>query len=199
MSLTKIAANAFGAAFISLNLSTGFAEAQSSGSLSFYNTHTHETLRANPDTRAGRNAINNLLRDHRRNEVFVMDRKLLDLLQDIKATLLARNSNRPIVFHVISGYRSPHTNNALRRNGGGQARNSRHLYGDAIDIRIPGVSVRELRQVAWCLQRGGVGSYASEGFVHIDTHRGRTRDSRFPGSVRLRAWGWSPSPNQCRR
>jgi uncharacterized protein YcbK (DUF882 family) len=201
MSLTKIANNVFnvvGAACIGVNLTAGFAQAQSNSSLSFYNTHTEETVRANPNTRAGRAAINSILRDHRRNEAVVMDTELLDLLRDMQASLLARDPNRPIVFHVISGYRSQQTNNALRRNGGGQARNSRHSHGDAIDIRVPGVSLRELRSVAWCLQRGGVGSYARDNFVHVDTHRSRVRDSRFPGGVRFRAWGWSPSPNQCR-
>jgi uncharacterized protein YcbK (DUF882 family) len=43
----------------------------------------------------------------------------------------------------------------------------------AIDIRLPGVSTRSLRDAALGLHRGGVGYYAREQFVHVDVGRVR--------------------------
>jgi uncharacterized protein YcbK (DUF882 family) len=60
-------------------------------------------------------------------------------------------------------------NNNLRGAGGSQAQNSLHLTGQAIDIRVPGLSTRELRDIATCLRKGGVGYYAADDFVHVDT------------------------------
>jgi uncharacterized protein YcbK (DUF882 family) len=93
-------------------------------------------------------------------------------------------ADEQITFHVISGYRSPKTNEMLRRAGGGQAKKSRHMHGDAIDIRIPDVPSALVRDVAWCLQAGGVGYYRGSNFVHVDTHK-------------VRHWNWSPENVSC--
>ena len=43
-------------------------------------------------------------------------------------------------FQVISGFRSAHTNEMLRRTGaGGVARKSLHMQGRAIDVRLQGI------------------------------------------------------------
>jgi uncharacterized protein YcbK (DUF882 family) len=75
---------------------------------------------------------------------------------------------------VISAYRSPKTNDMLRARSGGVAKNSQHLHGKAIDIRLTDVPIAELRRVAYDLQRGGVGYYETSNFVHLDTGRFRT-------------------------
>ncbi|MGE4376958.1 MAG: YcbK family protein, partial [Burkholderiaceae bacterium] len=73
-------------------------------------------------------------------------------------------------FEVISGYRSPATNNTLRNTrGGGVAKHSLHMVGKAIDVRLPGVPLTELRDAALSLRQGGVGFYPSAQFVHLDT------------------------------
>ena len=73
-------------------------------------------------------------------------------------------------FEVISGYRSPATNDTLRSTrGGGVAKHSLHMVGKAIDVRLPGVPLTELRDAALSLRQGGVGFYPSEQFVHLDT------------------------------
>ena len=77
-------------------------------------------------------------------------------------------------FHVISGYRSPQTNAALRAASGGVAENSLHLLGQAIDIRIPGFKLQELYRAAVDLRGGGVGIYPGSDFVHVDIGRVRT-------------------------
>ncbi len=77
-------------------------------------------------------------------------------------------------FHVISGYRSPQTNAALRATSGGVAENSLHLLGKAIDIRLPGLKLRDLYKAAVDLRAGGVGIYPASDFVHVDVGRVRT-------------------------
>ena len=68
----------------------------------------------------------------------------------------------------------PETNGRLRQKGsGGVAKKSLHMEGRAIDVRLPGVPLAELRDAALSLQAGGVGFYPREQFVHIDTGRVR--------------------------
>jgi uncharacterized protein YcbK (DUF882 family) len=48
-----------------------------------------------------------------------------------------------------------------------------HMYGRAIDIRLPEYSLSELRKAALSLKIGGVGYYPKSNFIHIDTGRVR--------------------------
>ena len=50
----------------------------------------------------------------------------------------------------------------------GVAKKSKHLNGDAVDFRIPGVSLRNLRNAAIAAKKGGVGYYPQSNFVHVD-------------------------------
>lgn len=142
--------------------------------LAFLNTHTGERLdvvyaergRYQDDALA---AIDHLLRDHRTGEVASIDRTLLDALAGLRASL---QTEQP--FHVISGYRSPATNARLAAASSGVARRSLHLEGRAIDIRVPGRSLEQVRQAAVSLKAGGVGYYRGSDFVHLDTGRVRT-------------------------
>jgi uncharacterized protein YcbK (DUF882 family) len=52
------------------------------------------------------------------------------------------------------------------------AKHSLHMEGRAIDVRLPGVSLADLRDAAVSLKAGGVGYYPSQ-FVHLDTGRVR--------------------------
>jgi uncharacterized protein YcbK (DUF882 family) len=63
-------------------------------------------------------------------------------------------------IQLISGHRQPNTI--------GTKRTSQHTLGKAADIRIPGVSIEELRRVAMKLGARGVGLYPEKGFVHVD-------------------------------
>ena len=77
-------------------------------------------------------------------------------------------------FQVISGFRSPKTNANLRSTrGGGVAKRSLHMDGQAIDVRLPGVELSDLRDAALSLRLGGVGFYPRDQFVHLDTGRVR--------------------------
>jgi uncharacterized protein YcbK (DUF882 family) len=144
--------------------------------LSFFNTHTGERLKTayccggvyQPEALK---EINHILRDFRLNEIKPIDPTLLDLLHELGGTL---EVDQP--FHIISGYRSPHTNTLLRERGGattGVASKSLHMVGKAIDIRVPGVKLDQLRGAAKSLKLGGVGYYPSSNFVHVDVGRVR--------------------------
>jgi len=56
-----------------------------------------------------------------------------------------------------------------RSSDSGVARNSPHMLGKAIDVRLDDVKLSELRDAAITMQRGGVGYYKDSNFVHIDT------------------------------
>ena len=109
------------------------------------------------------------LRDHRTGDVHPIDPQLLDLL-----THLQQSVDSARAFEVISGYRSPKTNAMLASNSGGVARKSLHMQGMAIDIRLPGKRLKDLRAAALSLEAGGVGYYPSSDFVHVATGRVRS-------------------------
>jgi uncharacterized protein YcbK (DUF882 family) len=143
--------------------------------LSFYNIHSGESAaaeycRCGELQSDGLATIDRVLRDTRTNETKAIDVGLLDLL-----VLLALSVSTDEPFHVISGYRSPSTNEYLRKHGGGGvAAHSLHLVGKAVDIRVPGTKLRDLYRAAVALRRGGVGYYPAEDFIHVDTGRVRT-------------------------
>lgn len=77
-------------------------------------------------------------------------------------------------IEVISGYRSPELNGHLREAGRGVAKNSYHMRGWAMDIRLPQVASQAVRDFAKSLGEGGVGHYPGKNFVHVDIGPVRT-------------------------
>ena len=142
--------------------------------LIFYQTHTGERLtviyKINVDyVPAALKQIDHLMRDHRYNKEHPIDPKLLDYLNDL---LSAVNNHGEV--NIISGYRSPETNQMLRSNGGGGvAKASLHMQGKALDFRLPGTDLKTLRDAALSMKRGGVGYYPEFDFIQIDTGRVR--------------------------
>ena len=142
-------------------------------SLRFLHTHTGESLSTQYfdgvtfDVASLRN-IDFLLRDFRTGETHVMDPALLDILYDLQEL-----ADHEAPFEVISGFRSPGTNEMLRGKSLGVAEHSQHILGKAIDVRLSGYSTDRLRDHARTLARGGVGYYASSDFIHLDTSRVR--------------------------
>ena len=142
-------------------------------SLSFFHTHTHETLEVTYSVggeyvESALEEINDFLADFRTGDEIIIDPRLLDLIYDVRASL---NSNG--TYEVISAYRSPKTNEKLRSKSSGVAKKSQHLLGKAIDVRLRNVDSRDLRDAALKIKRGGVGYYAKSDFVHMDTGRVR--------------------------
>jgi len=143
-------------------------------SLTLYNTHTGEKLTSTyfAEGQYQQESIKEiewLLRDHRAEEAAAMDPQLMDLMHNIE-NLIGKRSRE---FHIISGYRSPETNAKLRKNSTGVAKKSFHMRGKAIDIRVPGYDIAQLRRAAMSLKSGGVGYYPKSNFIHVDT--GHTR------------------------
>jgi uncharacterized protein YcbK (DUF882 family) len=149
-------------------------EALSVDWIEFRNTHTNETLKvvfrdANgafiPEALA---QLDRICGDHRSKEHRQMDPQLFALLAD-----LAVSAGVEPRYDIISAFRSSGTNEKLRANGGGQAQNSQHIEGRAMDVRLQGVATDRLRDLARALKRGGVGYYPKSNFVHVDTARMR--------------------------
>ena len=144
--------------------------------LSFRNTHTGESFsgvyrvgdKYLPDAFK---QINYVLRDFRTDQVYSMDPRVIDILYTVH-----RMSGQHKPFEIISGYRSPKTNNMLRGRSAhtGVAKKSLHMKGQAIDLRITDFSTARLRDLAASLRAGGVGYYSKSDFVHVDTGDVRT-------------------------
>ena len=139
--------------------------------LSFRHLHTGEQLSViyREGVRYDPGALGQLdvlLRDFRTGEKTRMDVDLFEFLYQLKNAL---ETDQP--FEIISGYRSPKTNARLAAQGSGVAKRSYHMRGMAIDVRVPGRSLRHVRKAALSLRLGGVGYYGRSNFVHLDTGR----------------------------
>ena len=104
------------------------------------------------------------MRDLRKNKSYMIDTRTVDI---ISATQRILETQSPL--HLLSGYRTESTNKLLRsRLGGGVAKKSLHLIGQAADISLPGRSVNQIARAAALCAAGGVGKYSKSHFVHID-------------------------------
>jgi uncharacterized protein YcbK (DUF882 family) len=136
--------------------------------ISLHHTHTGESFDAVyfedgeylPDAIA---ELGRLLRDFRTGETHAFDVGLFDTLHALN---LACGEG---TYEVVSAYRSEQTNAMLRRQSRSVARNSLHVSGRAIDVRLSGRETRQLRAAALALKSGGVGYYPRSNFVHLDT------------------------------
>jgi uncharacterized protein YcbK (DUF882 family) len=152
----------------------GAAQPEPAYRLRLYHTHTNEWIdvvyrRGDRYIPSGIARLDVFLRDHRTGTIFQVDRRVFDLLHELTVAV-----GRPEAqIDIICGYRTPWSNEFLRRTTSGVASNSLHMLGEAIDIRIPGVPTSELREAALGLGRGGVGFYPESGFVHVDVGRVR--------------------------
>ena len=86
----------------------------------------------------------------------------IEVMWEVQRLLAAHGARSPLV--VTSGYRCAATN----ANTEGAARNSQHLYAKAVDMYVPGVSMRDLFAACWSRGlSGGMGYYDSH--VHLDS------------------------------
>jgi uncharacterized protein YcbK (DUF882 family) len=107
--------------------------------------------------------VNHFMRDWRNNQVLNIDTRTIDIMAASHNLL---DTTEP--YMLISGYRSPATNNMLRSRSSGVAKNSRHLKGEAADLRLKSRSVNQMFRAAAACSAGGVGRYTSSNFVHMD-------------------------------
>jgi uncharacterized protein YcbK (DUF882 family) len=141
--------------------------------LKFFHTHTGDSLQVvyfrqgdyDSDAFA---QLKVFMADWRNGKQHDLDPELMDILWQLQQVTGSTNT-----WEVISAYRSPETNELLRSRSSGVAKSSQHLLGTAIDVRLRGEELEELRDNARSLKLGGVGYYAKSNFVHVDTGRVR--------------------------
>jgi uncharacterized protein YcbK (DUF882 family) len=156
----------------------GVAAAGARRSLELKNLHTGEVLKVTFDRETGPDPqtqakLQHLMGDYRVNEEHSIDPALYGLLVD-----LAEATGHAARYELISGYRSPRTNEKLHSEGHAVAEHSQHMEGRAMDVRLVGCDLTVLRDAALKAARGGVGYYPSSNFVHVDTGRVRTWNGR---------------------
>ncbi len=106
--------------------------------------------------------LQHLMRDRNRGGVELrIDPSLYDFLHDLNARI---GNTEPM--QVISGYRQPGRTR--------DRRDSLHVDGQAVDIRLPGRNLRQIGKVANTMKRGGVGFYSHNHHLHLDTGPVRT-------------------------
>lgn len=151
--------------------------------ISLYHAHTQESItvtfrQQGSYDRAALDKLNWFLRDWRKDEPTQMDPRLFDVVWAVW-----REVGSTAAIRVVSAYRSPSTNEMLRRRSSAVAKSSQHIAGKAMDLHMPDVSMAKVREIGMRLQNGGVGYYPTAGtpFVHLDV-----------GSVR----SWPRMPRQ---
>jgi len=135
--------------------------------LNLVNAHTGETFDGpyRDDTGPIGVAMEDLsgfLRDHHSGEKIAMDIGVVDFLASVMDAVGVTHAT------VLSAYRTRETNAMLARTTFGVADNSQHIYGRALDIRLPS-RTEDAMQAARAMRRGGVGWYPRSGFFHIDS------------------------------
>ncbi len=168
-----LAAGAVAASSVPLKASAaifgGGTQLDGARKISFRNTHTDETFtgvyrvgdKYLPDAF---DQINIVLRDFRSNELFPIDPRVLDIIYTVH-----QMTQQTEPYEILSGYRCPKTNSSLRSHSEGVAKNSLHMTGQAIDLRLPGYSTKGIQKIALSLRAGGVGYYPKSDFVHMDS------------------------------
>lgn len=96
--------------------------------------------------------LDNIFRCKRTQEVRAMDPRLYDQLARIADHFEGKE------IEVVSGFRFA------------ERSSSRHYHASAMDLRVKGVSTREMYAYAQSLDRGGmgIGIYPHSGFIHVD-------------------------------
>lgn len=113
--------------------------------------------------------VSHFMRDWRSNQVKTIDARTIDI-----ASAAHRLMDISEPYMLLSGYRSPKTNNMLRSRSRGVAKNSLHMRGQAADLRLASRSVKQMAQAAKACKAGGVGAYYGSNFVHMDCGDVRT-------------------------
>ena len=113
--------------------------------------------------------VDHFFRDWRIDRTHRIDTRTLDILAAAHNLL---DVSEP--YLLLSGYRSPETNAMLRHRSRGVARNSRHMVGQAADVRLGNRSVSQVSRAAIACKAGGVGRYSRSNFTHMDCGPVRT-------------------------
>lgn len=117
-----------------------------------------------------------ILRDVNGKKSAAIDPKLLDTLWGTQAYCARFGIEQPL--EILSGYRTPESNQRLIEQGVPAARQSLHIKGKAADVRIARLTPDVLGGLVRSFRQGGVGFYYREGpkggWIHADTGLQRT-------------------------
>ncbi len=113
--------------------------------------------------------INYFMRDWRVDQSIKMDTRTVDIMAAAHGLMDVREP-----YMMLSGYRSPQTNAMLRSKSRGVAKNSLHMKGMAVDLRLKTRNVGQIFKAASACRAGGVGKYSGSNFVHMDCGTVRT-------------------------
>lgn len=117
-----------------------------------------------------------VLRDVNGKATIPIDPKLLETLWASQAFVERYGLDQPL--EILSGYRTPASNQHLIEQGVPAARQSLHMSGRAADIRISGLTEEVLGGLVKSFRVGGVGFYyragPKGGWIHTDTGLSRT-------------------------
>jgi uncharacterized protein YcbK (DUF882 family) len=146
------------------------------GVVSFYRIWSRETIRVRLLDDKGKvrpgalRQMRELMRPRESRKRKLPNERLVRLLAQVSDHF----GGRPL--HVVSGYRLP---------GGLTRDTSRHVAGEAMDFRIPGVPLEEVRDRCQRFDHVGVGFYPRTQFVHLDVRRQNARwtDWSLPGEA----------------
>ena len=146
------------------------------GVVSFYRIWSRETIRIRLVDDKGKvrpgalRQMRELMRPRESRKRKLPNERLMRLLAQVSDHFGARQ------LHVVSGYRLP---------GGLTRDTSRHVAGEAMDFRIPGVPLEDLRDYCQRFDHVGVGFYPRTQFVHLDVRRQNARwtDWSLPGQA----------------
>ena len=141
--------------------------------LKFYHTHTEKNLqlvyyRNGEYVPEALSELKVFLADWRDAQQHEINPAVFDILWQLQQAHASGET-----WEAISAYRSPETNKLLRSRSSGVAKKSQHLLGNAIDVRLRGVDLKDLYESARDLKLGGVGYYPGSDFLHVDTGRVR--------------------------
>lgn len=128
-----------------------------------YTVHLHEALPILEKQLPPSDVLNYFFRCRGFGTVHPIDDALTNAVVEAAA-----HFNAPRV-EVISAYRSQKFNDSLAKKGRHVASESKHTKGMALDIRIVNAPAKEVGKWMFEHFEGGVGTYSSDNFVHIDT------------------------------
>ena len=103
--------------------------------------------------------INWILRDYKSNKIGNIDVNLLNALESI-----VTSSGEQLELEVVRGFIYEDPNHPLAKD----SPNAYHNKGQAVDVRIKGVSLERLATEFSRYFDGGIGFYPNHDFVHLD-------------------------------
>ncbi|HUT78029.1 MAG TPA: DUF882 domain-containing protein [Polyangia bacterium] len=130
--------------------------------VTLFDVHRRETLTIFPGRLPGEGLLAGFFRCRGFGEPGHLDPRLLE------AALAAAAELRANRVEIVSAYRSPKFNDALSKKARRVAGESRHTRGQALDLRLEGVTAAHLGNWFWEHFDGGVGTYPRDDFVHLD-------------------------------